>query len=130
MFRTMRHSVRARKHWFRLETTDGTEMQIHFERQPRSKQKTKRWWLAAISNKPKGVLRDVIAGLPHDTHSALAGDVSRDQLCDCAADVLVLVYHLAPSPQQASQFMDGEASDRVKIRVGDAEQRLLGTLPF
>ncbi len=41
----------VRKHWFRVETTDGTEMQIYFERQPRSKRNNKRWWLATISRK-------------------------------------------------------------------------------
>ena len=75
-------------------------------------------------------LRDIIAGLPRETHEALAGNVSRDVLSECAADVLVLVYHLAPSPQEATQFMDSEESDMVQIRVGDAEQRFLETLSF
>ena len=34
-----------RKHWYRIRTTDGTEMKIYFERQPRSKGQAKsRWW--------------------------------------------------------------------------------------
>jgi len=38
----------ARKHWFRIRTTDGTEMTIYFERQPRSGHEVmKRWWLFA-----------------------------------------------------------------------------------
>jgi hypothetical protein len=35
----------VRRHWFVVEATDGTRMEIYFDRQPRSKQ---RWWLAAI----------------------------------------------------------------------------------
>jgi len=38
----------VRKHWFRLETTGGEEMEIYFDRQARSSQKSHRWWLAAI----------------------------------------------------------------------------------
>lgn len=36
----------VRRHWFRVLTTDGTEMTIYFERQARPKQNKKRWWLA------------------------------------------------------------------------------------
>ncbi len=36
----------VRRHWFLVETTDGTEMRIYFERQPRAGQSRKRWWLA------------------------------------------------------------------------------------
>ena len=36
-----------RKHWFKVRCTDGTEMTIYFERQPRAKQK-KRWWLYTV----------------------------------------------------------------------------------
>jgi phosphoribosylglycinamide formyltransferase-1 len=39
----------VRKHWFRAETTDGREMEIYFDRQPRPGQKKKRWWLATIT---------------------------------------------------------------------------------
>ncbi len=39
----------VRRHWFRIETTDGTEMEIYFERQPRPSQNKKRWWLAIAS---------------------------------------------------------------------------------
>ena len=38
-----------RKHWFRIRTTDGLQMKIYFERQPRSKGQAKnRWWLFTI----------------------------------------------------------------------------------
>jgi len=39
----------VRKHWFRIETTDGTEMQIYFDRQPRPRQNKRRWWLASVA---------------------------------------------------------------------------------
>ncbi len=40
----------VRKHWFRIRTTDGHEMKIYFERQPRSKAQSKlRWWLYTLS---------------------------------------------------------------------------------
>ena len=39
-----------RKHWFTIRTTGGLEMDIYFERQPRSKSQTKtRWWLYTVS---------------------------------------------------------------------------------
>ena len=38
-----------RKHWFKVRCTDGTEMTIYFERQPRTKRETKkRWWLYTV----------------------------------------------------------------------------------
>lgn len=45
-----------RKHWFRIRTTDGTEMEIYFERQARSsKQRKRRWWLFSVTDeKPVG----------------------------------------------------------------------------
>jgi hypothetical protein len=40
-----------RKHWFRIRCTDGSEMTIYFERQPRSKRENKtRWWLYAVKS--------------------------------------------------------------------------------
>jgi hypothetical protein len=40
-----------RKHWFKIKTANGLQMTIYFERQPRSKQQSKRrWWLYTISN--------------------------------------------------------------------------------
>jgi phosphoribosylglycinamide formyltransferase-1 len=40
----------VRKHWYRIATTDGTEMKIYFERQPRpGRDKKRRWWLATVS---------------------------------------------------------------------------------
>ena len=39
-----------RKHWFTIRTTDGLEMDIYFERQPRSKSQAKtRWWLYTLA---------------------------------------------------------------------------------
>lgn len=46
-----RHGSReryVRKHWFRVEVSDGTLMEIYFDRQPSSKRQKQRWWLAAI----------------------------------------------------------------------------------
>ena len=38
-----------RKHWFKIRCSDGTEMTIYFERQPKSKQQSKkRWWLYTV----------------------------------------------------------------------------------
>jgi len=38
----------VRRHWFSIRTTDGTNMEIYFDRQPRARQAKQRWWLAAI----------------------------------------------------------------------------------
>ena len=39
-----------RKHWYRIRTTDGREMEICFERQARSSnERKKRWWLFGVS---------------------------------------------------------------------------------
>ena len=39
-----------RKHWFRIRTADGLEMDIYFDRQARSKRQAKtRWWLYTVS---------------------------------------------------------------------------------
>ena len=39
-----------RKHWFRIRTTDGSEMTVYFDRQPRSKSRAKnRWWLYTLA---------------------------------------------------------------------------------
>lgn len=39
-----------RKHWYRIRTTDGREMEIYLERQARSsRQRKKRWWLFSVS---------------------------------------------------------------------------------
>jgi hypothetical protein len=41
-----------RKHWFRIQTADGVEMTIYFERQARTKQQSKkRWWLYTIDSR-------------------------------------------------------------------------------
>lgn len=38
-----------RKHWFRIATDQGLEMTLYFERQPRSKRRSKaRWWLYTV----------------------------------------------------------------------------------
>lgn len=52
----------VRRHWFRVKTTDGTEMRIYFERQARSKQNKKRWWLA-------GAVFVILAGLATFGHA-------------------------------------------------------------
>ncbi len=39
----------VRKHWFRIRTTTGEEMTIYFDRQPRSRKRTARWWLYAVT---------------------------------------------------------------------------------
>jgi hypothetical protein len=40
----------VRRHWFRIETADGSVMLIYFERQARRGQDVKkRWWLATVS---------------------------------------------------------------------------------
>lgn len=36
------------KHWFLVRTEDNIEMQIYFERRPRSGQAKKRWWIASV----------------------------------------------------------------------------------
>jgi hypothetical protein len=41
----------VRRHWFRIETSDGTQMELYFDRQPRAPQKKLRWWLASIQEK-------------------------------------------------------------------------------
>jgi Domain of unknown function (DUF6504) len=42
----------VRRHWFRVVTTDGTQMEICFDLQPRSRQSKQRWWLAAVVQGP------------------------------------------------------------------------------
>lgn len=38
-----------RKHWFRVITEQGAEMTLYFQRQPRSKRRSKaRWWLYTV----------------------------------------------------------------------------------
>jgi hypothetical protein len=44
----------VRKHGFRIETTDGTIMSVYFERQPRSRGRAPRWWLATIEERGSG----------------------------------------------------------------------------
>jgi phosphoribosylglycinamide formyltransferase-1 len=38
----------VRRHWFRVVTTDGTQLEIYFDRRSRSRQKNQRWWVAAV----------------------------------------------------------------------------------
>ena len=42
----------VRKHWYRVNTTDGAEMELYFERQQRPGRGKKRWWLLAIIRQP------------------------------------------------------------------------------
>lgn len=42
----------VRRHYFRVLTSDGTEMEIYFDRQPRRGQNPKkRWWLVGIADR-------------------------------------------------------------------------------
>jgi hypothetical protein len=44
-------SMYVRKHWFRIRTTDGTEMEIYIDRQAKpGKDKKKRWWVYSVRN--------------------------------------------------------------------------------
>jgi len=38
----------VRKHWFEVSTDSGATMRIYFERQARSANKKKRWWLFSM----------------------------------------------------------------------------------
>ena len=38
----------VRRHWFRVLTSDGVEMELYFDRQARVKQRSRRWWLATV----------------------------------------------------------------------------------
>jgi Domain of unknown function (DUF6504) len=42
----------VRRHWYRVEVTDGTVMEIYFDRQPRSGRSRERWWVATIVEQP------------------------------------------------------------------------------
>ena len=45
----------VRKHWYRVRTTDGSEMKLYFERQARSgRERTRRWWLYTVSSFDQG----------------------------------------------------------------------------
>jgi hypothetical protein len=41
----------VRKHWFRVEVTGGIEMELYFDRNPRSRRGRQRWWLATVVEK-------------------------------------------------------------------------------
>ena len=41
----------VRKHWFEVETTSNQRAKIYFERQPRARKLTRRWWLFSIEKK-------------------------------------------------------------------------------
>jgi phosphoribosylglycinamide formyltransferase-1 len=40
----------VRKHWFEVETTSHQKAKIYFERKPRSRKLTKRWWLFSMED--------------------------------------------------------------------------------
>ena len=45
--------IYLRKHWFKVQCTNGMEMTLYFERQPRAKSQTKkRWWLYTLKDAP------------------------------------------------------------------------------
>lgn len=46
----------VRKHWFEVETTSNHRARIYFERQPRGRKLTKRWWLYSIENRKVNTL--------------------------------------------------------------------------
>ena len=41
----------VRKHWFEVQTTGNRRARIYFERQPRGRDRTKRWWLFSIEHR-------------------------------------------------------------------------------
>ena len=41
----------VRKHWFEVLTTSNKTAKIYFERQPRGRKQTKRWWLFSIAGR-------------------------------------------------------------------------------
>ena len=41
----------VRKHWFEVQTTSNQRAKIYFERQPRGRNRKKRWWLFSIEVK-------------------------------------------------------------------------------
>jgi len=44
----------VRKHWYEVETTDGRRMKIYFDRTPRGRARSPRWWLFSIDSPPPG----------------------------------------------------------------------------
>jgi hypothetical protein len=38
----------VRRHWFRVQTADGSLMELYFDRQARTSRKLQRWWLATV----------------------------------------------------------------------------------
>jgi len=38
----------VRKHWFEAQTAEHGTVRIYFERQPRGRQRMKRWWLFSV----------------------------------------------------------------------------------
>ena len=40
----------VRKHWFEVQTTGNRRARIYFERQPRGRDRMKRWWLFSIGH--------------------------------------------------------------------------------
>jgi phosphoribosylglycinamide formyltransferase-1 len=45
----------VRKHWFEVQTTDHRRARIYFERQPRDRNRSRRWWLFSIEDTPRPV---------------------------------------------------------------------------
>jgi hypothetical protein len=44
----------VRKHWFEVVTTANQAARIYFERQPRGRNQTRRWWLFSIEESQSG----------------------------------------------------------------------------
>jgi hypothetical protein len=48
----------VRRHWFRVETADGSRMELYFDRQARTSRKFERWWLATVEEPGGGAGQD------------------------------------------------------------------------
>ena len=56
----------VRKHWFEVETTTGRKAVLYFERQPRGRNKTARWWLYSIDKEKRETRHAVRAESPSE----------------------------------------------------------------
>ena len=54
----------VRKHWFEVDTTTGRKAMLYFERQPRGRNKTARWWLYSIDKEKRETQPAVGAEFP------------------------------------------------------------------
>ena len=49
----------VRKHWFEVETTSNQRAKIYFERQPRGRNQTERWWLFSIEDRTNNIQQPI-----------------------------------------------------------------------